>query len=206
MEENKIKYGRLSVIGNIYKRFPKPNSKQRHSYVICRCDCGSVEKEYMVQSLKNGDTSSCGCLWKESITTHNLTSHPIYKCWDAIKQRCGNKKHASYKNYGGRGIFICNEWKNNFQSFYNWAIKNGWSHGLEIDRENNNGNYEPSNCRFISSKANSRNRRTTKITEEIANEIRSLRADGKLTHSKIAHAYSISRTNVSNILRNERWA
>lgn len=96
--------------------------------------------------------------------THGLSKHPIYKIWKGIVFRCTSPKFIGYKNYGGRGIKVCDKWAADFKSFYRWAIKNGWAEGLEIDRyPNNNGDYEPSNCRWVTRKINSRNRRTNHI-------------------------------------------
>jgi hypothetical protein len=92
---------------------------------------------------------------------HGLRRHPIFTLWANIKSRCKNQNHPKYKDYGGRGISICNEWNDDFKTFYDWCITNGWQQGLEIDRVNNNGNYEPSNCRFVTRTQNMRNTRTT---------------------------------------------
>lgn len=80
-------------------------------------------------------------------------------------QRCYNPNDHSYKHYGGRGISICEEWKSNFKAFYDWAIPNGWEKALEIDREDNNGNYEPDNCRWVTPKVNSNNKRSNRFIE-----------------------------------------
>lgn len=89
--------------------------------------------------------------------SHGLSNHLLYGIWSAMKDRCFNKKHKYYDNYGGRGIIMCEQWVNDFKSFYDWAIDK-WREGLEIDRINNDGNYEPDNCRFVSHKINSRNK------------------------------------------------
>jgi hypothetical protein len=94
--------------------------------------------------------------WK----THGLTDHPLMKKWISIKQRCYNLNNSRYKNYGGRGIEVCDEWKDNFKAFYDWCLANNYSSNLTIDRINNNGNYEPNNCRFISNKKQQLNKST----------------------------------------------
>ncbi len=92
---------------------------------------------------------------------HSLTNKKLYPVWNAMKQRCYNKKNKSYINYGARGISICDDWMQNFEAFYDWCIFSGWQEGLQIDRINNNGNYCPENCRFIKQELNVRNKRST---------------------------------------------
>jgi len=102
---------------------------------LYRCDCGKwkVALRYMVQS---GKTKSCGCLRKNNHhKTHNLRNHPLYGVWGAMKSRCLNKNSSVYNRYGGAGVTICDEWKNSFESFYNWAISNGWEQGKQIDKD-----------------------------------------------------------------------
>jgi len=88
--------------------------------------------------------------------------HPLYSLWLGIKKRCYYKKRKGYENYGGRGIVVCDEWKDNPRAFISWCLVNNWKPGLLIDREENNGNYEPSNCRFITSQLSVINRRKFK--------------------------------------------
>lgn len=85
------------------------------------------------------------------MSKHSLSYHPLYRIWAKMKTRCYNPNYDRYYDYGGRGISMCSKWKNNFKAFYDWAIINNWKLGLTIDRyPNNNGNYKPSNCRWVS--------------------------------------------------------
>lgn len=153
------KFERLTVL-----KFDKKviQGKGRSYYWLCQCECGNI-KSIKSTHLKSGKIKSCGCLQKEIAknlcTTHNLSNSKLFKILDAMKGRCYNKNNKSYKYYGGRGIIICDEWKNNFKIFYDWAINNGYQEGLTIDRINVNGNYEPSNCRWITQKQQANNTR-----------------------------------------------
>lgn len=92
--------------------------------------------------------------WISKSKTHGLSNSRIYNVWNCMRQRCSNPKNSHYSAYGGRGISVCPEWQNSFESFYAWAINNGYKDTLEIDRINNDGNYEPSNCRWVTRKEN----------------------------------------------------
>lgn len=94
------------------------------------------------------------------MSKHGMSKTRIYNIWQRIKQRCYNTKDASYSNYGGRGIIMCDEWKNDFMSFCEWAIKNGYSAKLTIDRIDVDGNYEPSNCRWADKDTQENNKRS----------------------------------------------
>ena len=152
------RFGRLIV-----KELDKERSKQ-HIYWICQCDCGNT-KSVMGCHLTRGLTKSCGCLVKENtrnmFTTHGLTQHPLFEIWGSMKKRCYNPKTKAYKDYGGRGISVCDDWVSDFKSFYEWAIRTGYKEGLTIDRINVNGNYCPENCRWITLQEQARNRRNT---------------------------------------------
>lgn len=151
------RYGRLTVI-----RLDEKNDTKRVKW-LCKCDCGN-EKIVQQTHLRSGATTSCGCYHKEkakeSNKTHNLTHTSLHNRWKAIKQRCFNPNNAGYKNYGGRGVKLCSEWLE-FEAFYKWCIENGYKEEYQIDRIENDGNYEPNNVRFIPVKSNNRNRRTT---------------------------------------------
>lgn len=128
-------------------------------------ECPTCKKhfEVFVNSIKNGNTSGCNSCSKLKLRKDNcISKSKEYHILNGIKQRCLNKKSKSYIEYGGRGIGVCDEWKNDYISFVNWANENGYKEGLSIDRINNDGNYEPSNCRWVEQTTQSRNTRLIK--------------------------------------------
>lgn len=126
------------------------------------CSCG-VRFNVLLGSLTSKKpTMSCGCkhkkVMKKLCTSHGMSKTKIYEKWCHMKQRCYDIKDKRYDRYGGRGIIICDQWLNDFNKFHEWAISNGYDDTLQIDRKDNDGNYSPSNCRFISASLNARNR------------------------------------------------
>lgn len=133
---------------------------------LCECDCGN-QIVVTTTHLKSGHTKSCGCYAKEvSVRNglkkkHGMTKTRIHRIWSQIKTRCFNSKDEHFKDYGGRGITICDEWKNSFESFYEWSMANGYEDNLTIDRIDVNGNYCPENCRWATMKEQNDNKRNT---------------------------------------------
>ena len=165
------KFGRLTVLG-IDEEKTKLKGK---SYWVCKCECGKTIST-LGRDLVNGHTKSCGCYSRDKTiernTKHNLHGTRLYRIWKAIRTRCNNPNFYRYCDYGGRGITICKEW-DDFTNFYNWAINNGYSEELSIDRINVNGNYEPSNCRWVDDFVQMNNTRKN-VYLEINGETKSL--------------------------------
>lgn len=142
------------------------DGKRKETQYLCECKCGTkrIVKAY---ALKNGRSKSCGCLRAELARDkhikHGKTGTRIYNIWRSMKKRCYIKSSKDYIRYGKRGILICSEWKESFENFYNWAINNGYNDNLTIDRIDVNGNYEPSNCRWITMKEQQSNKRSNHL-------------------------------------------
>lgn len=180
---NNVRYGAIKSCGcYINKKLPKKR-KQRvqvgdvfgelivvqvmgqsdndaHYQSKVRCTCGNVftTRDTFLICGKRTCCPQCSNLKQQ---THGLSDTPIFHLWQGMKSRCNNPNDKQYKDYGGRGICVCDEWINNSDAFIEWAVQNGYKEGLQIDRKDVNGNYEPSNCRFITQVENARNRRNT---------------------------------------------
>lgn len=159
-------YGRLTIIKRA-NNYVSPSGNKSAMWV-CRCSCGKVVV-VRATDLKQKKVFSCGCYKNEQTSKrrriHGLGRTRICVMWRDMIRRCTNPKVRSYKNYGSRGITVCDEWKNNFLSFYNWAMKNGYDDSLTIDRINTNKGYSPENCRFVSIREQENNKRTNHYVE-----------------------------------------
>lgn len=160
------KFGRLTVLS-----FDR--SEGGYSFWRCICECGN-EKVVRAGNLRQGTVKSCGCLAKEAQLKRGLTSGigdktrkhggfgtKLYGVWASMIRRCENKNQKYYPDYGGRGIKVCQEWRNDFASFRDWANESGYCEGLTIDRIDVNGDYEPSNCRWVTMSVQSLNKRNS---------------------------------------------
>jgi hypothetical protein len=156
-------FGRLKVIERA------ENEKYGRSMWKCQCKCGKITV-VTGDNLRRKHTESCGCLWTDTIiksnTKHGLGETRLYGIWNDMRRRCYDNSRKAYKDYGGRRIKVCDEWidkENGFINFYNWSVNNGYVEPLTLNRKDNNGNYEPSNCRWVTMTVQANNTRANRI-------------------------------------------
>ena len=158
-----MKFNRLTVI----KKDGTYNGRGRNTRWLCLCDCGNYTHA-PTAALRGGKQISCGCYASERMTKMNMKhggfGTRLYEIWRQMHRRCYGKETKAYPYYGGRGITICDEWKE-FEPFKKWAIENGYADDLTIDRIDVNGNYEQSNCRWVTAKEQANNRRSNHKVE-----------------------------------------
>ena len=143
------------------------NTPKGQSQWACRCICGTEKVlKYVDFARKSHPTKSCGCMKKELIgrkqRTHGMSHHPAFAVWHSMKQRCNDKNHHAYHNYGGRGIKVCERWQNSFENFWK-DMGASYQPGLDLDRIDNNQGYSPQNCRWTTRRINCMNRRKSRF-------------------------------------------
>lgn len=166
----RIEYNYGEQIGEAYYLHEANNTIKRRMAAF-RCKCGN-KFTAPISKVKGLEIKGCGCSrgknpGSRNHTVHGGRHHPLYNVWCAMKSRCYNKNRAQFKDYGGRGVIICDEWKNDFKNFYDWAISNGWKPGLHIDKDSKGDGllYSPKTCCFITPQRNSNIRRSNHFIE-----------------------------------------
>lgn len=143
------KFSRLTVISEF-------GIKNRKRYWDCICECGN-RSIVRGSELNYGSSKSCGCLQKDKVTKHGNNNKRLFRIWKQMNKRCTDPKHNRYHLYGGKGIKVCTKWTDSFEAFENWAINNGYSDNLSIDRIDSKDGYKPSNCRWSTTAQQNRN-------------------------------------------------
>jgi hypothetical protein len=152
-----LKYGRLLVVS----RAGNKSEKDTNARWNCRCECGNTSVTYG-QDLQREKVKSCGCLNAERILKHGMSYTNVHAVWRVMRDRCANPNNPAYKNYGGRGIRVCERW-DSFENFL--ADMGSRPDGYSIDRIDNNGNYDPCNCRWATTKQQMNNQRRNRVID-----------------------------------------
>ncbi len=190
----------MKMIRELEERIVKNRSSGRKVYIAGEFEC-PVCGDIVVRIKSDGKKQKRCCGGSNNIFPKGSKIHNTYI---GMTQRCWDKNAINYKNYGGRGIKVCKPW-HNFNNFAKWAIANGFKEGLQIDRIDNDGDYEPSNCRFVTRAENMHNTSTNIHTPVQIRKIRSLYATGKYTQKKLSEIFNDSQGNISNIILCRSW-
>lgn len=207
------RFGRLTVI----RRCENKNGGRFLAWT-CKCDCGKTV-DVLGCNLRTGNTQSCGCYNIELCRTrsiiHGLSNHPLQKVYTGIMTRCYNPNCRSYKNYGAKGIYVCDEWRSSYPAFVEWCIEKGYEHDLlpngrnrlSIDRIDPNGPYSPENCRFVTSLEQANNKTTTRYIT-LNSETHSLAEWSRITGIKrstisyrLTHGWSVEKALTTEVKR-----
>lgn len=191
-------FGRLTAIACVGR------SNARKAVWLCSCACGTQSHVVSVH-LVSGHTTSCGCLQAENRVTHGHTiggKNRTYRIWQAMRGRCSMPSSKMFHRYGGRGIQVCERWRDSFENFL--ADMGECPNGTSIDRIDNDGNYEPGNCRWATRAEQASTRSTTKLNYVAACLIRHMARQGA-TYYQLAHAFGVSHASIYGVLNRQRW-
>lgn len=196
MAEKTVAYKSILVKEKVAKR----GKMWVNLYLCPKCGC-----EKLAAKADGQNHPLChACANRQNRTTHNMADSKIYIKWQAMKRRCLHSKSSDFKHYGGRGIELCQQW-HTFEGFMRWEKFSEWKPGLEIDRIDNNGNYEPSNCRWVSRAENTQNTRRNVLNREMARLIKRLHESGEMSYSVIAKTLTVSKEVVASVVSERSW-
>lgn len=179
-----------------------PGGKRQSTGLFLCPHCDKTVERVLSDGKRN---KSCGCARTSCRALNKDVDRNLFWVFHGIKARCHNPKNIAYHRYGGRGITICDEWLNDPRAFFAWAIGNGWRKGLEIDRKDNDGDYNPENCQVVTHLRNSRKRPGTKMNYVIAEKLRKRYAESGKTQKEIAVEFGVSLITAQRILTNKTW-
>lgn len=200
-----MRFGRLVVLCR-GKDYVSKSGRKRVQWT-CLCDCGNI-KDVLSDNLVGEKACSCGCLRKE-ITSRRQTSHgksksKLYGVWSSMKSRCYNSHNKHYSDYGERGVTVCDEWRNSYESFESWSLGNGYTSGMTIDRIDNNSGYSPDNCRWADRATQANNRRSNRLivyngeTHNLTEWAQITGVNYKLLHRRLSDGWSVERALTTN--------
>ena len=191
------------------------NTEFKITCPVCKVERSTNKANYVFHTKKGGTGKCKSCYLNERNNSEQnkrnfvngkpVKQHPYYHVWRNMIRRCCDPKTRNYKNYGGRGISICDDWKSS-KLFLQWVDSNGEiPAGYELDRRNNNGNYEPNNCRFVPPAVNSQNRRSTKLTPDQVVEIRHLNIKDELLMDEAVEKYGVTHKTLLAVIQKRTW-
>lgn len=200
---------RLDLVGQrfgmllVVEKMPTDNISTKF---LCKCDCGN-EKVVVGSELNRGNWKSCGCN-RTPRTTFQYRDHPLYDVWKGMKARCRDKKHRGYSIYGGAGVKVCELWQNDFISFYNWSIKNGYKEGLQLDKDIIPKKlgipallYSPEMCSWVTAAENSHAKDVLKLNDNIIKEIRA----SNLKRVELSKKYGVNVSTIDRVKNHKIW-
>jgi hypothetical protein len=193
-------FGRYTVLG----LFKEPDAYPKFARV--QCSCGSPPRYVLLYVLRRGEAQSCGCLHKERVTKHGAWGHPLFKVWRGMMERCTDPANKRFKDYGGRGIKVCERWRD-VHAFIE-DMTEGYSKGLQIDRIDNHGPYAPENCRWATAKQQTRNYRRNVVLEHdgkrlcVVDWAVEVGIDAKVLYDRVARGWNAKRVLTTPVMSN----